>query len=51
MRLYKLPCGCLVERGTELIVQQCACCAMESAERHEASAAERTEARAKLVDA
>lgn len=32
---YKLPCGCVVERGTERIIEQCACCAAESNERHE----------------
>jgi hypothetical protein len=32
---YKLPCGCVVERGTERIIEQCSCCAAEFSERHE----------------
>jgi hypothetical protein len=37
---YRLPCGCVVERGTETIVEQCACCAAEWNERHARAAFE-----------
>lgn len=52
MSTYKLPCGCIVQRqseNVERVIQQCACCAAEFNERHEASATERAEARANLV--
>jgi hypothetical protein len=29
MSAYKLPCGCLIERDTELILQMCSCCNAE----------------------
>lgn len=33
-RMYKLPCGCLVARVGEHIIEMCACCNKEWAERH-----------------
>lgn len=38
---YKLPCGCLIERGTEHILKQCHCCESEYTVRHAAAMAER----------
>lgn len=41
MSAYKLPCGCVVERGSERILEQCVCCAKEFNERHERAVEDR----------
>jgi hypothetical protein len=38
---YKLACGCIVERSSERILKQCACCAAEFSERHERAVEDR----------
>jgi hypothetical protein len=48
-KVYRQPCGCLVEQGTERLLEMCACCTKELNDtRHAASAAERAAARAKI---
>lgn len=34
IKVYRLNCGCLVARDGEWIVEMCACCDKEWAERH-----------------
>lgn len=49
--IYRLPCGCQIQRikeNVERIHRLCDCCAKEFNERHDASAAERKEARDKI---
>lgn len=48
---YRQPCGCVIQRmseNVERVFKLCDCCAKEFNERHEASAAERAESRAKV---
>jgi hypothetical protein len=40
MSVYRLPCGCLIARRTETVIEQCACCAAEWNERHQRAAAD-----------
>lgn len=51
MKTYRLPCGCVIvheSKNTERVLKQCDCCAKDWNDRHEASAAERAEARAQV---
>lgn len=49
--VYRLPCGCLVGRPGEYIIEMCACCDKEWAERHTRAQVDRQSQRSQAVPA
>lgn len=47
--VYRLPCGCLVGRPGEYIIEMCACCDKEWAERHTRAQVDRQSQRSQAV--